>query len=117
VCCAMEIAIAQRQPPQGLIAHSDRGSQYATAIYRALLARDSMQQSMSRKGNCWDKAVMERFVLSLKIERVWRRNYAHPGGGLGVTKRAAALEIKVSATEVYERTMASKPLIEVSGIS
>ena len=54
VCSAMQLAIAQRQPPPGLIAHSDRGSQYASASYRALLARNDMQQSMSRKGNCWD---------------------------------------------------------------
>jgi transposase InsO family protein len=41
---------------------------------RALLARYDMQQSMSCKGNCWDNAVMERFLLSLKTERIWRRN-------------------------------------------
>ncbi|MCF7545910.1 IS3 family transposase, partial [Pseudomonas petrae] len=79
VCSAMQMAVAQRQPPPGLIAHSDRGSQYASAIYRSLLARQNMQQSMSRKGNCWDNAVMERFFLSLKMERVWRRNYANHG--------------------------------------
>ncbi|OEC32506.1 integrase, partial [Pseudomonas sp. 21C1] len=77
VCSAMQLAIAQRQPPPGLIAHSDRGSQYASASYRALLARNDMQQSMSRKGNCWDNSVMERFFLSLKMERVWRRDYAN----------------------------------------
>ena len=61
VCSAMQLAVAQRQPPPGLIAHSDRGSQYASASYRALLVRNNMQQSMSRKGNCWDNSVMERF--------------------------------------------------------
>ena len=76
VCSAMQLAVVQRQPPSGLIAHSDRGSQYASASYRALLARNDMQQSMSRKGNCWDNSVMERFFLSLKMERVWRRDYA-----------------------------------------
>ncbi|WP_248764481.1 IS3 family transposase, partial [Pseudomonas sp. MWU12-2319] len=64
VCNAMQLAIAQRQPAPGLIAHSDRGSQYASASYRALLERNGMQQSMSRKGNCWDNSVMERFFLS-----------------------------------------------------
>ena len=54
VCNAMQLAIAQRQPAPGLIAHSDRGSQYASASYRSLLARNAMRQSMSRKGNCWD---------------------------------------------------------------
>lgn len=79
VCSAMQMAVAQRQPPPGLIAHSDRGSQYASAIYRSLLTRHDMQQRMNRKGNCWDNAVMERFFLSLKMERVWRRNYANHG--------------------------------------
>lgn len=77
VCSAMQLAVAQRQPPPGLIAHSDRGSQYASASYRALLVRSDMQQSMSRTGNCGDNAVMERFFLSLKMERVWRRDYAN----------------------------------------
>ncbi len=79
VCSAMQLAIAQRQPEPGLIAHSDRGSQYAGTEYQALLARHGMQCSMSRKGNCWDNAVMERFFLNLKMERVWRKNYANHG--------------------------------------
>ena len=53
VCAALQMAIAQRQPPAGLIA------------------------SMSRKGNCWDNAVMERFFLNLKMERVWQQDYAN----------------------------------------
>ncbi|MGY3282487.1 putative transposase [Pseudomonas fulva] len=79
VCSAMQLAIAQRQPEPGLIAHSDRGSQYAGSDYQALLARHGMQCSMSRKGNCWDNAVMERFFLNLKMERVWRKDYANHG--------------------------------------
>lgn len=78
VCTALQIAIAQRRPPPGLIVHSDRGSQYASHEYRDLLARQGFQGSMSRKGNCWDNAVMERFFLNLKMERVWRRQYANP---------------------------------------
>jgi transposase InsO family protein len=77
VCAALQLAIAQRQPTPGLIVHSDRGSQYASALHQALLARHSLVGSMSRKGNCWDNAVMERFVLSLKTERVWQRDYAN----------------------------------------
>ena len=79
VCSAMQLAIAQRQPEPGLIAHSDRGSQYAGSEYQALLARHGMQCSMSRKGNCWDNAVMERFFLNLKMERVWRKDYGNHG--------------------------------------
>ncbi|WP_232219893.1 IS3 family transposase [Pseudogulbenkiania sp. MAI-1] len=77
VCTALQMAIAQRQPVAGLIVHSDRGSQYASAEYQALLQRHGLVCSMSRKGNCWDNAVMERFFLNLKMERVWRRNYAN----------------------------------------
>ena len=77
VCAALQLAIAQRQPAPGLIVHSDRGSQYASALHQALLARHGMVGSMSRKGNCWDNAVMERFFLSLKTERVWQRDYAN----------------------------------------
>lgn len=77
VCSAMQLAIAQRQPAPGLIAHSDRGSQYASADYQDLLRRNEMRCSMSRKANCWDNAVMERFFLNLKMERTWRKDYAN----------------------------------------
>lgn len=77
VCAALQLAIAQRQPPPGLIVHSDRGSQYASALHQVLLVRHGLVGSMSRKGNCWDNAVMERFFLSLKTERVWQRDYAN----------------------------------------
>ena len=77
VCRALQLAIMQRQPAPGLIVHSDRGSQYAGAAHQALLTRHGLVGSMSRKGNCWDNAVMERFFLSLKMERVWQRDYAN----------------------------------------
>lgn len=78
VCTALRMAIALRQPAPGLIVHTDRGSQYASQIHRDLLARHGLVASMSRKANCWDNAVMERFFLSLKMERVWQRRYANP---------------------------------------
>lgn len=77
VCTALQLAIAQRQPAPGLIVHSDRGSQYASALHQALLGRHGLVGSMSRKGNCRDNAVVERFFLSLKTERVWHRDYAN----------------------------------------
>lgn len=77
VCTALQMAITQRQPAPGLVVHSDRGSQYASEAHRALLARHGLVGSMSRKGNCWDNAVMERFFLNLKMERVWQRDYAN----------------------------------------
>jgi transposase InsO family protein len=77
VCAALQMAIAARNPPPGLIVHSDRGSQYASALHQALLVKHQLVGSMSRKGNCWDNAVMERFFLNLKMERVWQRDYAN----------------------------------------
>ncbi len=77
VCSALQMATAARQPLPGLIVHSDRGSQYASEEHRMLLDQRNLVASMSRKGNCWDNAVMERFFLSLKMERVWHRDYAN----------------------------------------
>jgi putative transposase len=51
--------------------------QYASAFDQALLAKHSLVDSMSRKGNCWDNAVIKRFFLGLKMERVWQRDYAN----------------------------------------
>lgn len=77
VCAALRMAIAQRNPAPGLIVHSDRGSQYASEAHRTLLERHGLCASMSRKGNCWDNAPMERFFLNLKRERVWQQDYAN----------------------------------------
>jgi putative transposase len=77
VCDALRMAIQVRRPAAGLILHSDRGSQYASDQYQALLAGHGFVCGMSRKGNCWDNAVVERFFLNLKMERVWQSNYAN----------------------------------------
>ena len=77
VCNALNMAIQQRQPGPGLLVHSDRGSQYASELYQDLLDEHGFVCSMSRKGNCWDNAVAERFFLNLKMERVWQRQYAN----------------------------------------
>jgi len=78
VCAALQMALDLRQPAPGLIIHSDRGSQYASQQHQQLLARYGLIPSMSRKGNCWDNAVIERFFLNLKMERLWQRRYANP---------------------------------------
>ena len=70
VCDAFDIAVRNRRPPPGLIFHSDRGSQYASAKFRLRLARASAHASMSRKGDCWDNAVAESFFATLKKELV-----------------------------------------------
>lgn len=75
VCNALNMAIWQRKPQQGLIVHSDRGVQYASKEYRQLLTRHHYIGSMSRKGDCWDNSVIESFFGSLKQERIQWRNY------------------------------------------
>jgi putative transposase len=75
VCDALRMAIWQRHPKAGLIHHSDRGSQYASQAFRRLLKAHELKGSMSRKGDCWDNAVVESFFGSLKQERVQWRNY------------------------------------------
>ena len=67
---ALDQALRQRQPSRGLVHHSDRGCQYASAAYRAALARRGVTASMSRKGDCWDNAVAESFFSTLKREAV-----------------------------------------------
>jgi transposase InsO family protein len=68
VATALTMAIGRRHPPPGLLHHSDRGSQYASQTYQALLQQHQMVGSMSRRGNCWDNAVVERVFRSLKHE-------------------------------------------------
>jgi transposase InsO family protein len=72
---ALAMAVARRRPGAGLVAHSDRGSQYAGEHYRRLLARHGLVCSMSRKGNCWDNAAMESFFATLKRELVHGEDY------------------------------------------
>lgn len=66
VAKALTKAYSMRQPPKGLVFHSDRGSQYTSKRFRALLASRGMRASMGDVGACWDNAVVERFFGSLK---------------------------------------------------
>ena len=68
-------AIASRNPGKGLIVHSDKGSQYASHDFRALLKRYGFIQSMSGKGNCYDNAVMESFFHTMKTEWIFFEKY------------------------------------------
>ena len=72
---ALRAAIATRRPAPGLIHHSDRGVQYASTAYRALLAEHGMQASMSRSGDCWDNAVAESFFATLEFELLARATW------------------------------------------
>lgn len=73
---ALIMAIWKRKPAKDLLWHTDRGSQYASDSHRKLLKQHGIQQSMSRKGNCWDNAVSESFFHTLKTECVNYENYA-----------------------------------------
>jgi len=73
---ALEMAVQQRYPDEGLLIHSDRGSQYASEHYQRLLAKRGITCSMSRKGNCYDNATMESFFATLKKELVHHEDYA-----------------------------------------
>lgn len=82
---ALQMAFWRRKPAPGVLHHSDRGSQYASYEYRQHLDIMQMQQSMSRKGNCWDNAPTERFFRSLKHEELNYNNFR--------TKEAAIISI------------------------
>ena len=73
---ALRRAIELREPPAGMIVHTDRGGQYASADYRKLLRERGLRQSMSGAGNCYDNAVAESFFASLKKECVSRTHFA-----------------------------------------
>jgi putative transposase len=73
---ALKMAIARQQPGDGLLHHSDRGSQYAGDDYQHLLQTHNMICSMSGKGDCWDNAMMESFWATLKTELVNHESYA-----------------------------------------
>jgi len=84
---ALRMAIQHRRPPQGLLHHSDRGVQYASGEYRALLAAAGVEPSMSRKGNPYDNAVMESFNATYKRECV---GLAEAAGGYTSRDEATA---------------------------
>ena len=71
---ALQMALQHRRPPRGLLHHSDRGCQYASAEYRALLAAHGLAASMSRTANPYDNAQMESFFSTLKTECLHRHH-------------------------------------------
>ena len=88
-------AVVARRPPNGLIHHSDRGSQYCSHSYQKLMKQFKMKPSMSRKGNCWDNAPMESFFGTLKTELVHHRKYR--------TRQEAIREISEYIEVFYNR--------------
>lgn len=77
VLTALRMALAQRRPQAGLLHHSDRGSQYTSKEYQALLSAWGIEVSMSRKGDCYDNALMESFFATLKGECTDRQLWAN----------------------------------------
>jgi len=73
---ALEQAIRTRRPPAGVLHHSDRGIQYACEAYQQALRTFGLDGSMSRRGDCWDNAVVESFFASLKVERLHERRFS-----------------------------------------
>lgn len=76
VCDALTMALWRRKPKAGLVAHSDRGSQYCSGEYQGLLSAHGIQCSMRKKGDCHDNAAMESFFHSLTVEWVHGADYA-----------------------------------------
>lgn len=74
-CKALELAYQARGMPDKVMFHSDQGCQYSSELFRDKLEGFGMRQSMSRRGNCWDNAPMERFFSSLKSEWIPKKGY------------------------------------------
>ena len=72
---ALRMALARRQPGPGIVHHSDRGSQYAGEACQTLLRDHGMVCSMSRRGDCWDNAVVESFNATIKTELIYRTRW------------------------------------------
>ena len=93
---ALKMAISAQRPGAGLIHHSDRGVQYASADYRKVIRSAGFRASMSRKADCYDNAPMESFVHTLKTELVHHRQYA--------TRAEAKRDIFAYIEGFYNRT-------------
>jgi transposase InsO family protein len=106
---AMFMALENRGVVSGLIHHSDRGSQYAAGDFQSLLEGRGIVCSMSRKGNCWDNAVVESFFHTLKVECVYQAHY--------VTREEARRDIFDYIEIFYNRQRLHSSLGYVSPVS
>ena len=93
---ALTMAVEHRRPASGVLHHTDRGSQYTATLYREMLAGHGLTASMSRRGNCWDNAVVESFFHTLKTELVYHRRY--------ITREEARQDIFEWIEVFYNRT-------------
>lgn len=74
-CRALQSAFEARRPDGSVLFHSDQGVEFACSAFRTLLAQHGGSASMSRRGNCWDNAVVESFFSTLKSELIYRRQF------------------------------------------
>jgi transposase InsO family protein len=74
-CNAFQKYLYRNNNPKGMLVHSDRGIQYASEQFRSILDSADAVQSMSRKGNCWDNAVVESFFHTLKTRLIYHQKY------------------------------------------
>lgn len=93
---ALQMALDQRRPAPGLVHHSDRGTTYASGEYQDALARHGLVCSMSRKGDCWDNAVVESFFSTLDIECAHEQPFP--------TRRAARRDVAEYILSFYNST-------------
>ena len=105
---ALRMALVARRPAPGLIHHSDRGSQYTAAAYRAAVHAAGAVASMSRTGNCWDNAVAESFFATLEHELIAAHDWA--------THSEARRDIFVFIEEWYNRERQHSSLGYVSPV-
>lgn len=105
---ALRMALERRRPAPGLVHHSDRGVQYASESYRAVLAANGLVASMSRKGNCWDNAPAESFFGTLKTELVGDRVFP--------SRAVARTEVFEYVEAFYNRTRRHSSLGYVSPV-
>lgn len=105
---ALNMAIKHRNPPKGLLWHTDRGSQYASYSHKDLLQQHGIVQSMSRKGNCWDNAVAESFFKTLKSDLIYKTYF--------YTKKEAKKEIFEYIEFYYNRTRSHSYLGNLSPV-
>jgi len=104
VSAALRMAITHRQPPPGLIHHTDRGVLYSSGNYRQLMTAHGLQASMSRHGNCYDNACAESFFSTLKNELTHGQAFA--------TREAARMAIVSYIEGFYNRKRLHQTLIE-----
>jgi transposase InsO family protein len=123
---ALEKAIAERQPPPGLVHHSDRGSQYASRVYVELLEKHQMVASMSRPGNPYDNARCERFMQTLKREEIYAsayRDLEHLRENLEefmeryYNKKRLHSALGYRTPEEFEKAQSSDPTLKVATVT